>query len=96
MEVVPIMIKKRIRWETMDKSQMPLSRLSEHYFITCRTEGKTVSTVRGYEEKLGRFVRWTDGAVLGDFSVELVREYISYLRPFPSGKIIRYLSPTAL
>ena len=50
------------------------------YLITCRTEGKTASTLRGYREKLGRFVRWSDGACLGDLSVELARDYISYLQ----------------
>ena len=67
----------------MDKSQIPLSRLAEQYFTTCRTEGKTPHTLRGYEEKLGRFVRWCEDGVLGDFSVELVREYISYLQTVP-------------
>ena len=44
----------RIRWETMDNREIPLSKLAEHYFTTCDTEGKTPSTVRGYREKLGR------------------------------------------
>ena len=74
---------KRIRWETMDKNQIPLYRLAELYFITCTAEGKTPSTLRGYREKLGRFIRWCDETCLGEFSVELVREYISYLQTAP-------------
>ena len=74
---------KRIRWETMDKGHIPLPRLAEQYFITCRTEGKTSSTLRGYQEKLGRFVSWCEDGTLGDFSVELVRQYVSYLQTVP-------------
>ena len=83
MEGIPIMHNRRIRWETMDKGEIQLCKLAEHYLITCRTEGKTASTLRGYREKLGRFVRWADGARLGEFSVELAREYISYLQSVP-------------
>ncbi len=77
------MVPRRIRWETMEKSQIPLSKLAEHYFTTCATEGKTFSTLRSYREKLGRFIRWGENSCLGDLSVELVREYISYLQAVP-------------
>ena len=62
----------------MAKNDIRLSKLAEHYVITCRTEGKTASTLRGYREKLGRFIRWCDGTCLREFSVELAREYISH------------------
>ena len=55
------MVSRTTRWETMDKDDIRLPKLAEHYLITCRTEGKTASTLRGYREKLGRFVRWSDG-----------------------------------
>lgn len=77
------MAAKRIRWETMDKSQIPLAKLAEQYFTTCRTEGKSPTTLRGYEEKLGRFVRWCEDGTLDEFSVELAREYIAYLQAAP-------------
>ena len=67
----------------MDKSEIPLVRLAEQYLITCRTEEKTPSTLRGYSEKLGRFTRWCDEACLADFSVELAREYIVHLQAAP-------------
>ena len=67
----------------MNKSEIPLTRLTEQYLITCRTEGKTLSTLRGYTEKLGRFIRWCEEACLADFSVELAREYIVYLQAAP-------------
>ena len=41
------MHKRRIRWETMDKDEIQISNLAEHYLITCRTEDKTVPTLRG-------------------------------------------------
>ena len=47
MEEIPTMRPKRIRWETMDKNQIPPYRLAEQYFITCTTEGKTPFTLRG-------------------------------------------------
>ena len=78
-----LMDTKRLRWNTMNRSEIPLVRLTEQYLITCRTEGKTLSTLRGYTEKLGRFIRWWDEACLADFSVELVREYILYLQAAP-------------
>ena len=67
----------------MIRSEIPIVRLTEQYLITCRTEGKTLSTLRGYTEKLGRFIRWWDEACLADFSVESVREYILYLQTAP-------------
>ena len=77
------MVSRRIRWENMEKNQIPLFKLAEHYFTTCATEGKTLSTLRGYREKLGRFMRWADDSSLRDLSVKLVREYISYLQAVP-------------
>ena len=51
------------RFEEMDRSTLPLAQVARHYFTACRTEGKTANTLRGYEEKLGNFVRWLDGTV---------------------------------
>ena len=67
----------------MNKESIPLERLAQHYITTCRAEGKTPSTLRGYTEKLGRFVRWCEDGTLGDFSVELLREYVDYLQTVP-------------
>jgi len=77
------MIKKRIRWEAMEKNDIPLAKLAELYFITCQTEGKMPSTIRGYREKLGRFIYWCEDTPLGDLSVELARDYIAYLKAAP-------------
>ena len=63
--------KRQIRWETMDKDGISFATLAKHYLITCATEGKTPSTLRGYREKLNRFVRWIEGETLADFGVPL-------------------------
>lgn len=60
----------------MNKESIPLERLAQHYITTCRTEGKTPSTLRGYTEKLGRFIRWRENGTLGEFSIELFRESV--------------------
>ena len=62
------------------KSHIPTSSLVDQYILTCRTEGKTFSTIRGYREKLRRFLGWGEAAKLGDFTVEMVRDYISHLQ----------------
>jgi integrase/recombinase XerC/integrase/recombinase XerD len=47
--------------------------------MSCRTEGKTRKTIRDYEEKLGRFVRW-HGGTLANLSVGSVRDFIAHLQ----------------
>lgn len=73
------MTARNLRWETMDKSSVPLSRIADLYLTTCQIEGKTDKTLRGYREKLFRFVRWLDGN-LADFTLEAVRFYLQELR----------------
>ena len=48
---------KRLVWNQVDKSRIRLDRLVEEYLLVCRTEGKSTKTLRGYQEKLGRFCR---------------------------------------
>jgi len=78
--------KRQKRWETMNKNDIPLERLAQHYLTTCRTEGKTLSTLRTYTEKIGRFIRWCEDGILGEFSIELMREYVEYLQTVPKYK----------
>ena len=68
------------RWKKMGKNHIPISSLIDQYILTCRTEGKTFSTLRGYKEKLRRFLGWEETAKLGNFTVEMVRDYISHLQ----------------
>lgn len=77
---MPIIKERGTRWAKMEKSHIPISSLVDQYILTCRTEGKTFSTIRGYREKLRRFLGWGEAAELGDFTVEMVRDYISHLQ----------------
>ena len=74
------MMVKRIRWEAMEKNDIPLVKLAEHYFITCHTEGKTPSTVRDYREKFGRFICWCEDTCMSDLSVQLARDQAAAIR----------------
>jgi len=51
---------KRLVWNQVDKSKIRLDRLAEEYLLVYRTEGKSPKTLRGYQEKLGRFYCWLE------------------------------------
>lgn len=51
----------------------------EHYLTACRVEGKTVTTLRDYREKLSRFVAWHDGSP-ADFDLARAREFVAHLQ----------------
>jgi integrase/recombinase XerC/integrase/recombinase XerD len=70
------MFKKVPNWHEMDKSTISLTTLVEEYISTCRLEGKSPKTIRGYREKLLRFVRSIDGT-LNDFNLPTIRNYIA-------------------
>lgn len=78
------MIEKKPSFHEMDKSEIPLSVLVEEYLTVCRLEGKTAKTIRGYREKLGRFLKTMGDATLADFTLINVREHIALLQT--SGK----------
>jgi integrase/recombinase XerC/integrase/recombinase XerD len=59
--------------------EIKLATLAENYLTTCQTEGKTPKTLRGYREKLFRFIRWFDGQ-LSDFSLQRAREFVAHLQ----------------
>jgi len=65
-ELVPTMAREKTstRFEEMDRLALPLATVAHHYFTACRTEGKTAKTLRGYNEKLGRFLRRWFKAIL--------------------------------
>jgi integrase/recombinase XerC/integrase/recombinase XerD len=73
------MFKKIPSWHEMDKSTVSLTTLIEEYLTTCRLEGKSPKTIRGYREKLLRFARAMDGT-LADFSLPNVRSYIALVQ----------------
>ena len=49
---MPIIKERRIRWGKMGKSHIPTSSLVDQYILTCRTEGKTFSTIRAGQSRL--------------------------------------------
>lgn len=73
------MFKKTPDWHEMDKSTISLPTLIEEYITTCRLEGKSPKTIRGYREKLSRFARAV-GGILADFNLSTVRAYIASIQ----------------
>lgn len=73
------MRKKTLRWHEMDKSDVSLKSLLEEYLVACKLEGKSPKTIRGYREKLSRFVQAVDGT-LADFNLAAVRAYVARLQ----------------
>jgi site-specific recombinase XerD len=72
----------RLRWEEMDKSQLPLATAVEHYLTARRTEGKTPKTLFDYREKLSRFVAWQSGT-LGELDLTAARAFVAHLQETP-------------
>ena len=70
------MFKKTLSWDEMDKTTISLKTLIDEYITTCRLEGKSPKTIRGYREKLLRFAR-AIGGTLADFNLPTVRDYIA-------------------
>jgi integrase/recombinase XerC/integrase/recombinase XerD len=69
----------RGRLEEMGRSTLPLALLAGYYYTALRTEGKTARTVAGYEEKLGRFIRWHDASV-GELTLDRARSFVAELQ----------------
>lgn len=84
-------MKKRLgRWEQLDKSDIELSILKQHFDVHNRTEGKSPRTVGWYNEVLGMFLSWlereglpTDLKSVGENEV---RQFILYLQGKPGTK----------
>ena len=61
------------RWESVDKAFIPIATLVDRYLSTCRSAAMSPKSIRGYNEKLKRYVRVV-GGTLGDFSLGTVRQ----------------------
>jgi len=48
---------KQKRWESVDRASIPIATLIERYLSACRSAGMSSKTIRGYNEKLRRYVR---------------------------------------
>jgi site-specific recombinase XerD len=73
------MSSKQKRWESLDKASIDIKVLVDHYISACRSAGFSDKTIRGYNEKLGRYVRQV-GGTLGDFTLDRVREHLTSLK----------------
>jgi site-specific recombinase XerD len=96
------MSSKQRRWNTVDKSSIKIEILIERYLSACRSAGMSPKTLRGYNEKLRRYLHMAGGC-LGDFTLDTVREHLINLQdsikweghPLISRKAEK-LSPTSV
>jgi len=72
------------RWEELDRSSIPLSKLIKHYEAFNRTEGKSPRTIEWYTETLLAFEKFLQNSnrsrSLRDIGIEEAREFILYLQ----------------
>ena len=64
-----ILKRKNLRWEEVDKSNIPLDKLIRHYESFNRTEGKSPRTISWYSDTLHTFEGFLEkrgGALLRD------------------------------
>ena len=67
------------RWKSVDKTSIPIATLVDRYLSACRSAGMSPKTIRGYNEKLQRYVRMV-GGTLGDFTLETARCHLTNLQ----------------
>lgn len=73
------MSSRQKRWESVDKTSIPITTLVDRYLSVCRSAGMSPKTIRGYNEKLERYVRVV-GGTLRNFTLETVRQHLSSLQ----------------
>jgi len=84
---------KQRRWDSVEKASIPIVTLVDRYLSACRSAGMSPKTIRGYNEKLKRYVRVTGGS-LGDFTIERVRQHLGALQQVKKWEGHPYI-PTA-
>ena len=72
------MSSKQKRWASVDKASIPIETLVDRYLSACYSAGMSPKTLRGYREKLTRYVRVV-GGTLGDFNRDTLREHLASL-----------------
>ena len=70
---------KQKRWNSVEKSSIPIATMVDRYLSACRSSGMSPKTIRGYNEKLNRYVRMS-GGTLGNFTLEIVRRHLTLLQ----------------
>ena len=83
------MAKKSQRWETMDKGNTSLEKLTLEYEAFNRTEGKTDKTVKWYNYCLHLLADYlaenNHSGLLRDLDLEVIRGYVLYLQKRPKN-----------
>jgi len=78
---------KNWRWEEVEKNDIELTDLAQHFELYNRTEGKSPSTIRWYNLALQQFQRFLEksgrSAKLGGLDETTVREFILFLQQKP-------------
>jgi integrase/recombinase XerC/integrase/recombinase XerD len=93
---------KNTRWQELDKGNIPLERLAQHFEAFNRSEGKSLRTVEWYCRVIAYLVKYLRqegrSTLLADVNILIVRDFILYLQnktrwsghpnmPSPSGKL---------
>jgi site-specific recombinase XerD len=73
------MSSKQKRWESVEKTSITIEILIERYLSACRSAGMSPKTIRGYDEKLRRYLR-QEGGTLENFTLNTVRQHLINLQ----------------
>ena len=75
---------KNARWQKLEKDNIPLERLTQHFEAYNRSEGKSPATVEWYRRVLTYFGNYLNDNnlpdTLGDISLFTVRDFVLYLQ----------------
>jgi site-specific recombinase XerD len=75
---------KNRRWQELEKGNIPLEKLAQHFEAYNRSEGKSARTVDWYRRVLRYFCEWLGelgySTELEDLNLEVVREFVLYLQ----------------
>jgi len=82
------------RWQAVEKTSIPIATLVDRYLSACHSAGMSPKTIRGYNEKLQRYVRMV-GGTLADFTLEAIRYHLTNLQKARKWEGHPYTPPAA-
>jgi site-specific recombinase XerD len=75
---------KNTRWQELDKGNIPLERLAQHFEAFNRSEGKSLRTVEWYCKDIAYLIKYLKqegrSTLLADVNILVVRDFILYLQ----------------
>jgi site-specific recombinase XerD len=75
---------KTRRWQELEKYDIPLQKLAQHFEAYNRSEGKSPRTTEWYSRVISYLIRYLQQegypTQLGDVNIQVVREFILYLQ----------------